>query len=93
MRSALNFTVQSVASDINLFAAIDTHEWIQKSGIRAEIFGLVHDSIIGIVHKNDMEVFKNKLKEFTQMNRDGVMIPNVPIGVDFEYGDSYGTAK
>lgn len=93
MRSALNFTVQSVASDINLLAAIDAHNWIKSSGIRAEIFGLVHDSIIGIVHKDDLEVFKKQLKKFTQMNRDGVMIPGTPIGVDFEAGESYGNVK
>ena len=94
IRSALNFTVQSVASDINLLAAIDMHNWIKQPErqVRAEIFGLVHDSIIGIVHVDDLENFKEQLKYFTQLPRDGVAIPNVPVGVDFEYGESYGHA-
>lgn len=90
VRSALNFTVQSVASDINLMAAIDMHKWLKNNPkVRAEIFALVHDSILGTVHKDDLELVKNTLKEFTQKNRKNITIPDCPIGVDFEYGESY----
>lgn len=91
VRSALNFLVQSVASDINLMIAIDMNKWLKENRhIRAEIFALVHDSILGWVHEDDAKAVQKKLLEFAARNRKGVNIPNCPIGVDFELGDSYG---
>lgn len=66
------------------------HKWLKNNPkVRAEIFALVHDSILGTVHKDDLELVKNTLKEFTQKNRKNITIPDCPIGVDFEYGESY----
>lgn len=92
VRSAVNFLVQSVASDINLLAGIDMNNWIKKSGCRAKIFGLVHDSILAVVHKDDIELYSKKLKEITQIER-GVGIKNTPVGVDLEIGESYAFYK
>ena len=91
LRSAMNFTVQSVASDVNLHAAMDAHDKIKKTGVRAEIFGLVHDSIIGQCHEDDLEVVKKILRVCTETDR-GVNIPGCPIGLDFGYGQSYAEA-
>jgi DNA polymerase I-like protein with 3'-5' exonuclease and polymerase domains len=91
LRSAMNFTVQSVASDINLMAAMDVHDEFKKGHVRAEIFALVHDSIIGQCHKDDIEKVQKILKVQTQKDR-GVSIPGAPIGVDFGYGESYAKA-
>jgi len=92
LRSAMNFTVQSVASDINLYSAMDAHDEFKRTGIRAEIFALVHDSIVGQCHKDDVEKVKKILKRCTQKDR-GVSIPGTPIGVDFGYGKSYAYAS
>jgi DNA polymerase I-like protein with 3'-5' exonuclease and polymerase domains len=91
MRSAMNFTVQSVASDVNLMIAMDTHDDLKSSDIRGEIFALVHDSIIGACHKDDVEKVKKLLLKNTVKDR-GVSIPNCPIGVEFGYGESYAVA-
>ena len=91
LRSAMNFTVQSVASDVNLLAAMDTHDEFKKGEVRAEIFALVHDSIVGQCHKDDVEKVKAILKECTQRDR-GVSIQGAPIGLDFGYGPSYAEA-
>lgn len=91
VRSAMNFTLQSVASDVNLLAAIDTHEQFKKENIKAEIFGLVHDSILGQCHKDSVEQVQKILLINTQKDRN-VGIPNCPIGVDFGYGSSYAEA-
>ena len=88
VRSALNFTIQSVASDINLLAGIEMNDYIKESGLRAEIFGLVHDSILAIVHKDDLEHYATKLKYFTQRDR-GLSIKGTPVGVDLEVGETY----
>jgi len=91
IRSALNFTVQSVASDVNLMAAIDINKFFKRGGARAEVFALVHDSILGVSHRDDIQLVQDKVKYFTQLDR-GVSIPNYPIGVDFGYGESYAEA-
>jgi DNA polymerase I-like protein with 3'-5' exonuclease and polymerase domains len=88
VRSAVNFLVQSVASDVNLLAGVDMNTWIKESGCRAQIFALVHDSILALVHKDDLEVYSNKLQEITQIDR-GVGIKDTPVGVDLEIGESY----
>ncbi len=91
IRSAMNFTVQSVASDINLLAAMDVHDEIKQRKIPARIFGLVHDSILGEVHKDYVDTLQQLLLENTQKDR-GVSIPGCPIKVDFKTGVSYAEA-
>ncbi|MCP4442847.1 MAG: DNA polymerase [Aureispira sp.] len=92
VRSAVNFLIQSVASDINLLAGIDMNEWIKVSSCRAKIFALVHDSILAVVHKDDIQMYGEKLKEITQTDR-GVSIKGTPVGVDLEIGESYAFYK
>ena len=87
----MNFTVQSVASDINLMAAMDTHEMFKEVRMHGEIFGLVHDSIIGQCHIEEIDRVKYALKHYTQIDR-GVSIPGCPIGLDFGYGNTYAEA-
>lgn len=92
MRSAMNFTVQSVASDINLLTAIDAHNYMKEKNVPSEIFGLVHDSIIGQCHKGHLDQVQKILLVATQKDR-GVSIPGCPIKVDFGYGQSYAEAS
>jgi DNA polymerase I-like protein with 3'-5' exonuclease and polymerase domains len=56
------------------------------------IWGLVHDSILAEVKDEYIDIYCSKLKEITQKDR-GLSIPNCPIGVDVEIGQSYGTVK
>jgi len=91
IRSAFNFKVQSVASDVNLLGAIDNHDWIKQNNFPAEIFGLVHDSILGQVKKDALEEFQERLGRDVQRDR-GCSIPGFPIGVDFGSGESYAKA-
>lgn len=89
LNSGFNFGIQSVASDINLLAFIDFMDWLEENPhIRCEVYMLVHDSIIGAVHKDDAKIVRDKLKELTQKDR-GVSIEGCPIGVDFEIGSTY----
>jgi DNA polymerase I-like protein with 3'-5' exonuclease and polymerase domains len=91
LRSAMNFTVQSVASDVNLLSAMDAHDYLKKKNIPAKIFGLVHDSIIGECHKGRVDQLRKVLLVATQKDR-GVSISQCPIKVDFGYGESYAKA-
>ena len=90
VRSGLNFLVQSIASDINLLGAVDTHNKIKDKP--AKIFALVHDSILAEVREDYIEEYSDILLECVQKDR-GISIPGSPVGCDFEIGDDYSMCK
>lgn len=92
IRSGLNFLVQSPASDVNLLAGIDMQKYILKTGMKARIFALVHDSILAEVPESEVDHYIEKLKGFIKLDR-GLSIPGHSIGCDFEVGDDYSFGK
>ncbi len=94
VRSGLNFLVQSIASDINLLGAIDTHNRIKKLGYQdnMKIFALVHDSILAEVREDKVAEYNVILQENVQKNR-GISIPGTPVGCDFDVHDDYSLGK
>jgi DNA polymerase I-like protein with 3'-5' exonuclease and polymerase domains len=92
IRSGLNFLVQSVASDVNLLGAIDAEEEIRVEKLDANIFALVHDSILAEVHESCLELYKHIIIKNVQRDR-GVSIPGFPIPCDIEVGDDYSMGK
>ena len=92
VRSGLNFLVQSVASDINLLGAIDTHEELRVRGYKAQIFALVHDSILAEVPDEEVEGYCAILLRNVQKDR-GLSIPGTPVGCDFDIGEDYSFGK
>lgn len=64
------------------------HNWIKQSGFDANIFMLVHDSIVAEVREDLVDDYCAMLAYLTQMDR-GCMIPGSPIGVDVDIGDDY----
>jgi DNA polymerase I-like protein with 3'-5' exonuclease and polymerase domains len=91
VRSGVNFLVQSVASDINLLGVIDLIDWVQDNGYADDIltFTVVHDSIVSEVREDLIDIYVENAKRCIQKDR-GLSIPNCPIKVDFEVGDSWG---
>jgi len=92
VRSGINSEVQSLASDINLLAAMETANAIKDLKLDAKIFMLVHDSIVALVKDEDVEAYCKLLRETTQKDR-GCSIHNSPIGVDQDIGDDYSFGK
>jgi DNA polymerase I-like protein with 3'-5' exonuclease and polymerase domains len=92
VRSGVNFLIQSVASDINLIAAIKMQAAIESKKSNAKIFALVHDSVVAEVPENEVDWYCEKLKYITQ-HETGICIPGAPIGVDQEIGDDYAFGK
>ncbi len=93
-RSGMNFLVQSVASDINLLGAIDTHNHLKNMpwGSEAKIFALVHDSILAEVSEVAVDSYCYLLRECVQRDR-GLSIPGTPVGCDFDIGEDYSFGK
>ena len=92
VRSGLNFLVQSVASDINLLGAVDAHAIVKNAPWKANIFALVHDSILAEVEEPAVEAYKLVIRECVQKDR-GLSIPGCPVGCDFDIGDDYSFGK
>jgi DNA polymerase I-like protein with 3'-5' exonuclease and polymerase domains len=80
--------VQALASDINLLAAIGMQKDIEDSKLDAKLFMLVHDSIVGLVRTDQLEVYKQLLAKNTQKDR-GFSIAGCPIGIDQSEGLDY----
>lgn len=88
VRSGINAEVQSLASDVNLLGAMDTWDSCAQMGLDAEIFMLVHDSIVAQVKDEHVETYCEVLRMNTQRDR-GCSILGTPIGVDQSVGDDY----
>lgn len=91
IRSGVNFLVQSVASDINILGLIDLVTWVEDNGYDDDIkpFTVVHDSIVSEVREDLVPLYIENARRCIQTDR-GLSIPNCPIKVDFEIGDSWG---
>ena len=88
VRSGINFLVQSVASDIILYATIDLIKHIRNNKLPANVIMLVHDSIVAEVKEDHLDEYINYATKFIQKDR-GVFIKDCPITVDVEMGSSY----
>lgn len=88
VRSGINFLIQSVASDVNVLAMIDTLNDIKSRGLDAKIFMLVHDSIVAEVREDQVDSYCSILRANTQKDR-GISIKGSPIGVDQDVHDDY----
>ena len=89
VKSLVNMSIQSVASDINLFGYCSGIKEVREFGLRFEPFALVHDSIVGTCHKEDVVMVTSIFKRHLQ----SVLKCWVPIGVDVEVGPSWGEVK
>ena len=92
VRSGINFLIQSVASDINLYAGIELNTWIKENNYDAKIIALVHDSLVLEIKEDQVDVVCEKMAELTQMDR-GCTIPGKPVGVDLDVGEDYSFGK
>jgi DNA polymerase-1 len=86
IKSAINMKVQSPASDINLMGYCKGIKEIRDFGYRFTPFALVHDSIVGECHKDDIVSVVATFRSAIQ----SIIKYWVPIGVDAEYGPSWG---
>lgn len=92
VRSGVNAVIQSLASDINLLASIETHKELKQLKLDAHIFMLVHDSIVLCVKEELVDQVLGILRKNTQKDR-GCSIPGFPIGIDQDVGDDYSFGK
>ena len=88
VRSGINFLIQSPSSDINLLAAIEMQEYVEEQKLDANIFALVHDSVLAEVREDHVDQYCKKLRALIEFDR-GLNIPGKPIGCEFSISDDY----
>lgn len=73
---------------MNLIAAMEIHEELLAKNIPAQIFMLVHDSIVIHCKEEYVDEVREIMRRCTQKDR-GCSIPNFPIGIDQDVGEDY----
>lgn len=81
IRSGFNAIIQSVSSDHLLMGALEADLEIIQKDLDANIFALVHDSVVAEVREDQVEEYLEILYRCIQKDR-GCSIPGYPIGVD-----------
>lgn len=90
-REAINFPVQSTASDLTLLSAIRLQPKLKG---RAKIINLVHDSIVLEVPKKHLnEIAKLTQKVMSETPGMYLKDADIPFTADVEVGESWGKLK
>lgn len=81
VRSGFNAIIQSVSSDSLLIGAVEADIELLEKGLDAQIFALVHDSIVAEVKEDQVDEYLAIIRKNIQRDR-GCSIPNCPIGLE-----------
>lgn len=96
---AINFPIQSIASDLTLLSVLELQRWIDSSGYgsRVRVVATVHDSIVievedveELIHEvatKGAEIMANQPKKFK------IGVAEVPFRADAEVGQTWGTVE
>lgn len=88
-RTAMNTPIQGSAADIIKKAMIDLHGKLEEEQLQARILLQVHDELILEAPPSEVET----LKEIVPAIMEHTVDLNVPLKVDYAYGDSWFDAK
>jgi DNA polymerase I len=81
-RNAINAPIQGSAADMIKVAMINIHQFIKTQNLRSRMILQVHDELVFDVHKDEVEILKNKVNE--------LMVNAIPLAVKMETGIGIG---
>ena len=81
-RNAINAPIQGSAADMIKVAMINIHQFIKTQNLRSRMILQVHDELVFDVHKDEVEILKNKVNE--------LMTNAIPLAVKMETGIGIG---
>jgi len=97
LRQALNFTVQSPASDVLLTALLGASRRFKEAGLQAVPVATVHDSIEIVCPKEEVRetasILYDEMVNYPTMREIFNIHMDVPLGVDLEVGTSFGNVE
>jgi DNA polymerase-1 len=93
IRQGVNFLIQSLASDLTLYRAVEFWEWLREEEMQSRIVGLVHDAVI--VDCPEREVMKvakamRRIFEDNDFTEDFGFQMKVPLKVEIKAGKTWG---
>ncbi|MBY7143841.1 DNA polymerase I [Virgibacillus sp. NKC19-3] len=88
-RTAMNTPIQGSAADIIKKAMIDLDGQLKEAGLQSRMLLQVHDELIIEAPKEEVE----QLKEIVPATMEQTVDLNVPLKVDYAYGNSWFDAK
>ncbi len=79
-RNAVNTPIQGSAADIIKKAMVEIHAWMQTANLRARLLMQVHDELVFDVHREEVELLKEKVAQLME-NAASLAVPlKVEIG-------------
>ena len=94
VRQAGNFVIQSSASEITSFAALDIINSLEERGLSSTMVATVHDSIEVTSPKKDvietLSLMKHRMMEYPYLRDSFNFNLSVPLEIDMEVGPAFG---
>ena len=84
-RNAINTPIQGSAADIIKLAMVKIYEWINQENLKSKMIMQVHDELVFDIEKEELNLFKNKVKTIME----GVVEMKVPLSVDIGVGKNW----
>lgn len=93
IRQGVNFLIQSLASDITIYRAVQLWEWIKRKELKSRIVGFVHDSVV--VDSPESEVMQIAIAmkcifEDNNFEEEFGFKMKVPLRIEIKEGPTWG---
>lgn len=88
-RVAMNMPIQGTAADIIKVAMVKVYNILNNNKLKSRMILQVHDELLLLAHKDEIEIVKNILKE----NMENAAKLLVPLEVDIHMGETWFHAK
>lgn len=92
-RQAVNFTIQSPASDITLFALHKVLNWLRLSGLKSVVWNIIHDAILLDCPLEELYDVAAAVKIFMEDRSDYPWLQDVPLVADVSIGENWAMCK
>lgn len=92
-RQGVNSPIQATASDWTLTSLARITRWIDKNNLLSKIILTVHDSIILLVHKSELNRVCKMAKQIMESPPHDGWLDGVPVVADVSIGKNWGKLK
>jgi len=92
IREAINFPIQSLASDILLYSLIGVYDFLVKNNLKSFLVLEIHDSLILNIHESELDVIPYIQKVILTYFKNFIDFES-DIKVDFKIGQSWGDMR
>ena len=84
-RNAINAPIQGTAADIIKMAMINIHKWMKQEKLKSKMILQVHDELVFDVHRDELDLVKDRIPDFMQ----NAIKLEVPLEVEIGEGSNW----